>query len=616
MPRRLGLVIGNKEYPWSSLSNPVNDATDVAAALKRDGFDVVLVIDAKEHELKSAIRRFTESVRPGDFAFVYYSGHGVEVKGINYLLPIDIPRDADEYEVEDEAVSAQRIVGDLSSQGTAVDILVLDACRDNPLRASRSTGGGLAPMEGLGSLVVFATQAGRTASDNTKGHNGLFTSYLLKALQMNGVSFDDAVRDVARQMAAETNRKQVPAIYGLLEMPVYLATAEPPSHNLEPSHAGTNMVAANRPPIAGGSTPVAPEYRGMGGVRGHVTNPTGAPQPGGTMSLSQGSQEVASFPVNANGEYSGSAPAGTYSLIYRTTGMTKDKQADRLQNIQILVGGDTVADDDMSRQAYIDSLPEDTRKQLEEMKQHNSVAIQANSVIKSLNADLVTVAADIHEADLARNTAIQQLGPSASKIDIATKESEIKAAKFNEVVTLMTKDTQLRPQESVLWAYLGQGQVGTKKYDDAETSFKKAIDLDATSKKPRPEIQALANAGLGEIYARNGKVPEATAAYDAAANVDPTKAAFYYKNESIIFSQVGNSVAQAAAADQAIAANPNDPIPYYLKGQALIVKATVDRKTQRIVLPPGCGESYRKYLELDPHGPYAADVRGILASTN
>jgi hypothetical protein len=87
----------------------------------------------------------------------------------------------------------------------------------------------------------------------------------------------------------------------------------------------------------------------------------------------------------------------------------------------------------------------------------------------------------------------------------------------------------------------------------------------------------------------------------------------------VIFSQVGNTDAQAAAAEKAIAANAQDPIPYYLKGQALIGKATMSdpdpkTKTQHIVLPPGCGEAYQKYLELDPNGPYSADVKGILDS--
>jgi hypothetical protein len=230
--RRLALVIGNKEYPWKPLTNPVHDAIDVAAALGRVGFnggDVHPLTNLKEHEMKRAVREFIESIKPGDFAFIYYSGHGVEVKGTNYLLPIDLPADATEGEVEDEAVSAQRITRDLEGQGAAVRVLVLDACRDNPLRATRSSGGGLVAMEGTGSLVVFATEAGRTASDNSQGRNGLFTEYLLKALSEKGVSLDDAIRDAARQMAADTNHRQVPAMYGLLEEPVILDRAPAPT---------------------------------------------------------------------------------------------------------------------------------------------------------------------------------------------------------------------------------------------------------------------------------------------------------------------------------------------------------------------------------------------------
>ncbi|MGA8742906.1 MAG: carboxypeptidase regulatory-like domain-containing protein [Terracidiphilus sp.] len=361
-------------------------------------------------------------------------------------------------------------------------------------------------------------------------------------------------------------------------------------------------------------TPAPANVAPTGKIHGHVINPTGAPQSGGTISLNNGTKEVASFPVDANGDYTGSAPPGTYTLIYRTPGMGPDKDADKFENIKIVVGQDTVADDDMSRKEYVDTLPEDVRKNLADLKTHNAEALKANAVIKTLNADLKAAMADIHEADTARATAAQQLGASASKTDLAAKEAEIKNAKYTDVVTLMDKDTQARPTESVLWAYLGQGQLGLKKYDDAEVSFKKAIDLDTASKKPRPEIQGLANSGLGEIYARNGKVPEAAAAYDAAVKADPTKAGFYYKNEAVIYSQVGNADAQAAAADKAIAANPNDPLPYYLKGQALITKATVDPKTQRVVLPEGCGEAYQKYLDLDPNGPYSVDVKGILQS--
>jgi tetratricopeptide (TPR) repeat protein len=362
----------------------------------------------------------------------------------------------------------------------------------------------------------------------------------------------------------------------------------------------------------------------MGKVHGQVTNPSGAPQGNGTVTfvmvtraasgpgLSAETKEGAVLNVDATGAFSGEVAPGTYTAIYRTPGMEKDKEADKLENVKVTAGQDVAADIDMSRKEYIDALPAETRKQLEEMREKNASAMKANAVIKNLNADLKVVVQNIHDADGARAAAAQQLGASASKADIDAKENEIKTAKYTEVETLMTKDTQLRPTESILWAYLGQGQMGLKKYDAAEASFKKALETDAAAKAPKPAVQGMANEGLGSIYARGGKVPEANAAYDAAAKIDPTKAAFYLKNEAVIFSQVGNSDAQAAAADQAITANPADPLPYYLKGQALVAKATVDPKTQRIVLPPGCGEAYQKYLELAPTGPYAADVKGIL----
>jgi tetratricopeptide (TPR) repeat protein len=361
-----------------------------------------------------------------------------------------------------------------------------------------------------------------------------------------------------------------------------------------------------------------------GKLHGHVTNPTGAPQSGGTVSLIL-TTRAASGPglaaqtankevlnVDTNGDYKGDVTPGIYSLIYRTPGMEQDKQADKLDNVKVTVGLDIAADFDMSRKEYVDALPAETRKQLEDMRKHNSEALKANALIKNLNADLKTVVQDIKDADGARAAAAQQLGASAARADIDAKETEIKTAKYTEVESLMTKDTQVKPTESILWAYLGEGQMGLKKYDDATTSFKKAIEVDAASKSPKPPVQGMANEGLGAIYARTGKVPEANAAYDAAAKIDPTKAAFYLKNEAVIFSQVGNSDAQSAAADEAIKADPNDALLYYLKGQALVSKATVDPKTQRIVLPPGCGEAYQKYLELAPTGPYAADVKGIL----
>jgi tetratricopeptide (TPR) repeat protein len=177
---------------------------------------------------------------------------------------------------------------------------------------------------------------------------------------------------------------------------------------------------------------------------------------------------------------------------------------------------------------------------------------------------------------------------------------------------------------------LGQAQLGLAqlvplddrpaKYAQAESTYKKVLDLEAASKKPSPQAQGAANQGLGEIYARTGKIPESQAAYDAAAKTNPAQAGLYFKNEAVIFYQVGNADAQVAAADEAIKANEAnkvDPaisaIPYYLKGQGLVQNATIDPKTKLYVLPPGCAEAYQMYLKLAPTGPFANDAKGILA---
>ncbi len=353
-----------------------------------------------------------------------------------------------------------------------------------------------------------------------------------------------------------------------------------------------------------------------GKIHGQVINPTGQPQTNGTVSLSTdgGATSKYTFNVNSDGTFSGEAAPGTYSLIYRAPDTPKGQMVDEVKNVKIVAGQDIEQNDDMSRAEYLAKMTPEQRKQLEQLKQENAEALKANAVIAHLNADLKVVAQDQKDVDEATQTAQQQLGASASKSDIEAKANEIKTAKYTDIESLMTKDTAAKPDEALLWAKLGYAQAGLKKYDDALASYKKAVDLETAAKKPRMEIIGLAQAGLGEVYARTGKVDEANAAYDAAAKADPARAGLYLKNETIIFFQQGNGAAQAQAADKAIAVNPNDPILYYLKGNALVQNASVDPKTHEIVLPPGCEEAYQKYLQLAPNGPFASEVTGILQS--
>jgi len=325
-----------------------------------------------------------------------------------------------------------------------------------------------------------------------------------------------------------------------------------------------------------------------GSVHGHAQDPTGIPLANAQVQVStDGKTAKYTFKTDSNGDYTGDNIApGTYvlTLYVENHGDTTYKPVDQFQNVKIDAGQNVTQDFDLSRPDYIKKLPPDQQKAIEEAKQKNSGIMKENAQIKNLNADLKTARDDISQK------------------------------KFDDAASLMQRDTTAKPDAAVLWVELAIAQNGLKKYDDAITSAKKALETNAASKKPSPEIDGAANNTLGEAYAGKGQTSDATAAYDAAAKAQPTNAGMFYSNEAIVLAKAGgNADAVVAAADKAIAADPNKPIPYYLKGQALISKATVDPKTSRIVAPPGCEEAYEKYLQLDPNGPMAADAKNILA---
>jgi tetratricopeptide (TPR) repeat protein len=378
--------------------------------------------------------------------------------------------------------------------------------------------------------------------------------------------------------------------------------------------ASTSVVSASSSSASAPSAPApsapiqaptgAPIKGASGSIHGRVIGPDGLPTPAGTVSLSIDGGPTAkySFPVSSDGKYSGVAAPGKYTLVFRAPNTPASKVVDEIDDIKIVAGEDLAQDDDMSRKAYLDKLTPEEKKQIEEIKKTNEAAMKDNAVIKNINADIKAVIQDFSDA-------------------VVAKDAATKVAKYSDAETLMLRDTAARPDAATLWAQLGEAQAGLgaaqndqKKYDEAIISLKKALDMEAAANKPSGAIQGSAYAALGEIYARTGKVADANAAFDSAAKADSTRAAIFLKNESVIFSQVGNADAQAAAADEAIKIDPKQPILYYLKAQGLVVKASVDPKTNSYVAPPGCLEAYQKYLELAPDGAFAAEVKSILDS--
>ena len=155
-------------------------------------------------------------------------------------------------------------------------------------------------------------------------------------------------------------------------------------------------------------------------------------------------------------------------------------------------------------------------------------------------------------------------------------------------------------------------RIGLKKYDEAEKSYKHVLEIQAASGSPKSDVQAFANAGLGEIYARTGKASEAAKAFDLAVQLDAAHAGMYLRNEALVFLQAGNAEAQVAAAEKAIKAEPKDALPYFIKANGLLKKSGVDLASKHFDLPPGCAEAYQKYLSLAPAGSYAAEVQSVL----
>ena len=325
-----------------------------------------------------------------------------------------------------------------------------------------------------------------------------------------------------------------------------------------------------------------------GSIHGHAQDPAGTPLANAQIQVStDGKTPLYTFNADQNGDYKGdNIKPGTYvvTMFIKGPNDTNLKPVDRFESVKIDAGANATQDFDLSRPEYVKKLSPEEQKQLADMKAKNAGIQKENAQVKNLNADL------------------------------ATARQDIKDKKFDDAATLMQRDATAKPDAAVLWLELALAQNGLKKYDDAITSAKKALETNTASKKPSPEIEGAANNTLGEAYAGKNQIPDATAAYDAAAKAQPAQAGMFYSNEAIVLAKSGgNPDAVVAAADKAIAADPSKPVPYYLKGQALIGKATVDPKTSKIVAPPGCEEAYEKYLELDPNGPMSADAKNILA---
>lgn len=211
--KRLALVIGNGAYDRIPLKNPVNDARAMADALAECGFEVTMLENADKRRMEEAIRAFGAKLTPQSAGLFYFAGHGIQVNGTNYLVPLTAKIEK-ESDIEYETVDSGRVLAEFANARAALSIVILDACRDNPFAgATRSLTRGLAvvklPRDANGTLVAYATSPGNVARDGT-GKNGLYTEELLRHMRTPGVKLEDVFKLTRINVKERSKGEQVP----------------------------------------------------------------------------------------------------------------------------------------------------------------------------------------------------------------------------------------------------------------------------------------------------------------------------------------------------------------------------------------------------------------------
>jgi len=223
--RRTALVIGNSAYQKSPLVNPVNDVQAMAATLGSIGFTVTKIENASKSQMADAIRQFGDTIKLGGVGLFYFAGHGVQVNGENFLIPVDDDIQ-DKNQVATKGIEARLVLQAMSNAKNRLNVVILDACRNNPFvqsasralvptgttdsRARSDSAGGLAPMEALvGTLIAFATAPESVAADGS-GKNGVYTENLLRNITEPGLRIEDVFKRTRFAVRQETGGRQVP----------------------------------------------------------------------------------------------------------------------------------------------------------------------------------------------------------------------------------------------------------------------------------------------------------------------------------------------------------------------------------------------------------------------
>jgi carboxyl-terminal processing protease len=251
---RVALVIGNSNYgpEIGKLANPANDAALMAAALQKTGFTVIKVIDADQKQMRRKIAEFGDALAdagPKATGLFFYAGHGIQSRGANFLIPVGAHIEK-ENDVKIESVTADDVMEQMEFAANQVNIIILDACRNNPVaRTMRSATRGLAPMQSdsvRGTFIAYSTSPGQTAADGS-GTNSPYSQALASTIVKPGVGIEEAFRQVRAQVMAATEDKQIPWDSSSLTAPFFF----------KPTQFTTSSAPAEAPAAAPAAKPAA-----------------------------------------------------------------------------------------------------------------------------------------------------------------------------------------------------------------------------------------------------------------------------------------------------------------------------------------------------------------------
>jgi tetratricopeptide (TPR) repeat protein len=532
--QKYALVIGNGAYTGiTRLNNPVNDANDISAALRDLGFTVDQLTDAGLVQMDEAVMRLKNrlAAERGSYGFFYYAGHGVQFNGENYLIPVDADIPGEAY-LRNRAVPMMAILDELNAAGNALNIVVLDACRDNPFSWRRSGTRGLQMVSNppADSIIVYATSAGSTAADGT-GRNGLFTTHLLNNLKKPGLSVHDMFNQTGADVRQASNGAQIPAIYSQFFDVAYLgtrpATVQPaPQPSPAPETAGTffdrgslfldrgdydNAIAVYTDGIR-----LDPNYADAYYNRGNAYSDKGDYD----RAIADFTQAIRLYP--------------NYALAYNNRGRAYYNKKD-----------------------YDRAIADNTQ----------AIRINPNYADAYYNRSLAYYNKNDYDTAIADNTQAIRLNPNYTNAYIVRGNAYGAKGDYDQAIADHTQAIRLDPNNAL--AYTNRGVTYERKGDNdrAFADYDQAIRLDPN--------YAVAYHGRGIAYSNKNDYDRAIADYTQAIRLDPNYADAY-NNRGLAYGAKGDYDRAIADYNQAIQIEPN-AIRYNNRGFAYYNKRDYNR---------------------------------------